>query len=59
MKLLILGSGCPNCKKPEENTKKAVLELGLKASVGKVTDYAKMASYGVNNHGLKPVACRT
>lgn len=47
MKLLVLGSGCPNCKRLEENAKKAVLELGLKASVGKVTDYAKMASYGV------------
>ena len=47
MKLLVLGSGCPNCKRLEENTKKAVLELGLKADIGKVTDYAKIATYGV------------
>ena len=47
MEILILGSGCPNCKRLEENAKKAAAELGIKAKFGKVTDYAKMASYGI------------
>lgn len=30
MVIKILGTGCPNCQRLEENTKKAVEELGLK-----------------------------
>ncbi len=47
MEILILGSGCPNCKKLEENAKKAAAELGIKAKFGKITDFEKMASYGI------------
>lgn len=47
MKILILGSGCANCKKLEENARKAAAELGINAEIGKVTDYAAMAEYGV------------
>jgi len=33
MKIQVLGSGCPTCKKLYEITKKAVLEMGLKDKV--------------------------
>lgn len=48
MQIIILGSGCANCRKLEENVKKAVAELGIKAKISKITDYAKMAEYGIS-----------
>jgi len=47
MKIEILGSGCPNCKKLEENTKKALADLGKKAEVVKITEIDKIVEYGV------------
>lgn len=47
MKIEILGSGCPNCKKLEENARKACEELGKKAEFKKITDFGEIASYGV------------
>ncbi|QVK18799.1 TM0996/MTH895 family glutaredoxin-like protein [Mycoplasmatota bacterium] len=47
MIIKILGSGCANCKKLEENAKKAVAELGIEANFEKVTDYKDIVSYGV------------
>jgi len=47
MKIKVLGSGCPNCKVLEANTKKALEELKIKADVKKVTDMAKIVGYGV------------
>jgi len=43
----ILGSGCANCVNLERVTREALAELGLEASVEKVTDYADIASYGI------------
>jgi small redox-active disulfide protein 2 len=43
----ILGSGCPNCKRLEQLTKKAVGQLGIEADVLKVTDPTKYADYGI------------
>ena len=37
MKIQVLGSGCPTCKKLYELTQKAVEELGLKESIEYVT----------------------
>ena len=47
MKIEILGTGCPKCKKLEENAKKAVSELKIKAEIVKVTDIGKIVDYGV------------
>jgi small redox-active disulfide protein 2 len=47
MIIKILGSGCPNCKKLEANTKKALKELNLEATVEKVEDFGKIMEYGV------------
>jgi len=47
MKIEILGSGCPKCKALEENARKAVSLLGIKADILKVTDIGKIIEYGV------------
>lgn len=43
----ILGTGCSNCKRLEGNTKKAVEELGLDATIQKVTDIKDIMKYGI------------
>ena len=47
MIIKVLGSGCASCKKLEENTRKAVEELGIDATIEKVTDFKKIMAYGV------------
>jgi small redox-active disulfide protein 2 len=47
MIIKVLGSGCANCKKLEANTKKAVEELGIDATIEKVEDFKKIMAYGV------------
>jgi len=47
MVIKILGSGCANCKKLDENTKQAIQELGIDASVEKVRDIKDIIGYGV------------
>ncbi|MBB6631626.1 thioredoxin family protein [Clostridium algidicarnis] len=47
MIIKILGTGCSKCKKLEENTRKAVAELGIDASIEKVTDLKEIIKYGV------------
>jgi len=37
MKIQVLGSGCPTCKKLHEITEKAVIELGMKEKVKYLT----------------------
>jgi small redox-active disulfide protein 2 len=43
----ILGPGCTNCHKLESATREAIADLGLDATVEKVTDYPTIAGYGV------------
>ena len=47
MKIEILGSGCPSCKKLEENVKKAVEELNKEPTIVKITDISKFIDYGI------------
>ena len=47
MKIQVLGSGCPTCKKLFELTKKSVQELGLKTEVEYITDIQKIVELGV------------
>ncbi|MVX66321.1 thioredoxin family protein [Clostridium chromiireducens] len=47
MIIKILGTGCSNCKRLEENAKKAVEELGLDATIEKVTDIKDIMKYGI------------
>lgn len=47
MIIKILGPGCNNCKNLERATREALDQLGLDATVEKVTDYPTIAGYGV------------
>lgn len=43
----ILGPGCANCHNLERNTRAALADLGLEATVEAVTDYGQIAGYGI------------
>ncbi|MBN2564413.1 MAG: TM0996/MTH895 family glutaredoxin-like protein [Candidatus Eisenbacteria bacterium] len=47
MKIQILGTGCPKCKKLEDNVRAAVHELGLEVEVEKVTAINDIIGFGV------------
>ncbi|MCY6354895.1 thioredoxin family protein [Clostridium sp. ZS2-4] len=47
MKIKVLGMGCTNCKKLEENVKKAVKEMNVDAEVTKVENMKDIMAYGV------------
>jgi len=47
MKIEILGTGCPKCKKLFQNAKEAVKDLNLEAEVIKVEDIQKIMNAGV------------
>ena len=47
MKIQVLGSGCPKCKKLEENARAAVTAVGIHADVEKVTDIDEIMNMGV------------
>lgn len=43
----ILGPGCANCRALEAATRRAVADLGVEATIDKITDYIAIAGYGV------------
>ena len=48
MKLLqVLGTGCPKCEKLSEHAETAVKELGIEATIEKVTDITEITNFGV------------
>jgi small redox-active disulfide protein 2 len=47
MKIEILGTGCPKCKKLYELTSEAVNESGIQAEVVKVEKITDIMNYGV------------
>jgi len=47
MEIRILGTGCPKCHKLEEETRRAIAEMGLEANLEKVTQVAEIMKYGV------------
>ena len=47
MKIEILGTGCPKCKKLNALVEEAVSELGVLVEIIKVTDINKIIDYGV------------
>ncbi len=47
MKIQILGTGCPKCKKLAELVEASVKELGLNCEIEKVTDIMKILDFGV------------
>ncbi len=47
MKIKILGTGCPNCKKLEQNTKDAISSLGQEIEIEKITGIEDIMKYNV------------
>ena len=47
MTIQILGSGCTNCNRLEQQAKDAVAELGLPITIEKITDFDRMGQMGV------------
>ena len=47
MKIEILGTGCPKCKKLYELTSEAVKESGIQAEIVKVEKITDIMNYGV------------
>lgn len=47
MKIQILGTGCPKCKKLTENAEAAAKELGVEYSIEKVTDINEIMKFAV------------
>ena len=47
MNIIVLGTGCPNCKRLEKNVYEALKELGIEAEVEKVTEIKDIMSYGI------------
>jgi small redox-active disulfide protein 2 len=43
----VLGSGCAKCNALEAATKAALEQLGMDTTIDHVTDFAKIAAYGV------------
>lgn len=43
----ILGSGCANCKRVEQITRKVVADLALETDIIKVTDYSAIMQYPI------------
>jgi small redox-active disulfide protein 2 len=47
MEILVLGPGCANCRKLEQDVLNALTELSIDADVTKVTDLGEIAGHGV------------
>ena len=43
----ILGTGCAKCEKLTKNAEQAVQQMGIDATIQKVTDIAQITSFGV------------
>jgi small redox-active disulfide protein 2 len=47
MEIKVLGPGCANCQRVEKVTRQAVLEMGVEATLVKVTDWDKIMAYDI------------
>jgi small redox-active disulfide protein 2 len=47
MKIQILGTGCPKCRKLAENAETAAKALGIECTLEKVTDINEIMKFGV------------
>lgn len=52
MEIKVLGPGCANCHRMEEMAKKAVAELGIEATIEKITGIAEIMKYTMSTPGL-------
>jgi small redox-active disulfide protein 2 len=49
MNIKILGTGCANCHKLEENVKKAIIESAVEVEIVKIEEIKEIMRYGVMN----------
>lgn len=47
LKVIVLGSGCPNCKKVEQLCYEVAAENNLDLNLEKITDFKKFTDYGI------------
>lgn len=47
MEVKILGTGCPNCKRLEKVTRQSLAEMGVEATVTKVTNMVDILAYNI------------
>jgi small redox-active disulfide protein 2 len=47
IKIQILGTGCPKCRKLAENAEAAATEAGIEYEIEKVTDINEIMAFGV------------
>ena len=47
MEIKVLGGGCANCKRLEKVTRQVLEELGIEATVTKVTDFREIMTYEI------------
>jgi small redox-active disulfide protein 2 len=47
MEIKVLGPGCPNCKRLESVARAAAAEMGVEATVTKVTDMTDIMAYDI------------
>lgn len=47
MKIQVLGTGCPKCKKLAETAEAAAKELGIAYELEKVTDITEIMKFGI------------
>ncbi|MCX8083450.1 MAG: thioredoxin family protein [Calditerrivibrio sp.] len=52
MEILVLGTGCQNCRNLYEMTKKALEELNIEADLKKVEDIAEIMKYSMTTPAL-------
>ncbi|MEW6571294.1 MAG: thioredoxin family protein [Nitrospirota bacterium] len=52
MEIKVLGPGCPNCYMLEETVKKAVKEVGVEATIEKITDMFEIMKHTMSTPGL-------
>ncbi len=52
MEIKILGPGCANCHKLEEMAKAAAKELGIEATIEKISDIQEIMKYTMSTPGL-------
>jgi len=46
-KILILGPGCPNCKRLADLTERVARELGIEFELHKVTEITQITAFGI------------
>ncbi len=47
MEIKVLGPGCSNCQRLESLARAAAVEMGVQATVTKVTDMSDIRAYGI------------